>query len=126
MFYNLLHNDDFKQKFYDNYIEIIETVFNPEQVDEKITEYVSAYKLATLDTRERFSLEEMNNYDEEVERFREFFQERPEYSKKYLDKLVTDKSVYIRQDIFILLAIIIIGWILEILSHKILKSMQKK
>ncbi|MBD5142263.1 MAG: hypothetical protein HDT22_01440 [Ruminococcus sp.] len=128
MFYNLLNNEDFKKEFYDNYIEIIETVFAPEQVDEKITEYVSAYKQVTLDTRERFSREKINNidYDEEVEIFRKFFQERPEYGKKYLDKLVTDKSVYIRQDIFILLAIIIIGWILEILSHKILKSMQKK
>ncbi|MDE5738667.1 MAG: CotH kinase family protein, partial [Oscillospiraceae bacterium] len=112
MFYNLLNNDDFKQEFYDNYIEIMETVFNPEQVDEKITEYVSAYKQVTLDTKERFNRESINNidYDEEVERFREFFQDRPEYAKKYLDKLVTDKSVFIRQDICILLGIIIIGW----------------
>ena len=132
MFYNLLDNDDFKQEFYDNYIEIIETVFNPEQVDQKITEYVSAYKQATLDTKQRFSREEVNNidYDEEVERFRKFFQDRPEYAKKYLDKLVTDKSVFIRhfigQDICILLGIIIIGWILEILANKILKLLQKK
>ena len=128
MFYNLLNNEDFKQEFYDNYIEIIETVFNPEQVDEKITEYVSAYRQATLDTRERFKREIFNtiDYDEEVERFREFFQDRPEYAKKYLDKLVTDKSVFIRQDICILLEIIIIGWMLEILAHKILKSFQKK
>ncbi|MDE6706782.1 MAG: CotH kinase family protein [Oscillospiraceae bacterium] len=130
MFYNFLNNDDFKQKFYDNYIEIIETVFNPEQVDKKITDYVFSYRQATLATRERFSRDGNDyvnfNYDEEVEIFREFFQERPEYAKKYLDKLVTDKSVFIRQDICILLGIIIIGWMLEILAHKILKSFQKK
>lgn len=95
MFYNLLNNEDFRQKFYNNYIEIIETVFEKERVESKITEYVSAYKQAILDTRERFRRDwiiNFLNYDNEVNILRNFFQTRPDYAKKYLDELMENTA----------------------------------
>lgn len=95
MFYNLLNNEDFRQKFYDNYIDIMGTVFENERVDSKITEYVSAYKQAILDTRERFRRDwiiNFLNYDNEVNILRDFFHKRPDYAKKYLDKLIENTA----------------------------------
>lgn len=93
MFYNLLNNENFRKKFYDNYIEIIETVFENGRVDSKITEYVSSYKQAILDTRERFRRDwiiNYLNYDNEVNILRTFFQKRPDYAQKYLDALISN------------------------------------
>ena len=95
MFYNLLNNEDFRQKFYDNYIDIMGTVFENGRVDSKITEYVSAYKQAILDTRERFRRDwiiNFLNYDNEVNILRDFFRKRPDYAKKYLDKLIENTA----------------------------------
>ena len=95
MFYNLLNNENFRQKFYDNYIDIMGTVFENGRVDSKITEYVSAYKQAILDTRERFRRDwiiNFLNYDNEVNILRDFFRKRPDYAKKYLDKLIENTA----------------------------------
>lgn len=84
---SVMHNPAFAQKFYDNYIKIMESCFAPTNVDAKITEYVNAYEEATKATFLRFGAQwAANDYNNQVNLLREFFQKRPSYAKKYLDE----------------------------------------
>ena len=83
---NLCSNPAFLQAFYDNYIRIMESCFDPVLVCEMIDTYADTYGTATKDTLNRFGLDwAANNYDGEVSELKEFFQLRPEYAKRYLD-----------------------------------------
>ncbi len=91
---NLIRNDEFRQQFYDNYIEIIDTTFDKTAVNAKITEYVNAYETATKDTLNRFNLGwAANNYQKEVQRINDFFNDRPDYAKRYLDKYCDESKI---------------------------------
>ena len=88
MFYNLLNNEEFSSAFYENYIDIMKNYLSPTIVNEKIDEYVAAYEEAFHATNVRFGSEWVNeNYDEEVQNLRNFFNERFIYGKRYLDSL---------------------------------------
>lgn len=94
IFYSLIKNDEFRQAFYGNYIEIMKNNFAPEYADAKITEYVSAYKDAIYATNVRFSSSWVNNnFNSEVQRLRDFFVNRPKYAKYYLDLLMGNTSI---------------------------------
>ncbi len=83
---NLCTNPAFLQAFYDNYVRIMESCFDPNLVCEMIDTYADTYGAATKDTLNRFGLDwAANNYDGEVSELKEFFQLRPEYAKRYLD-----------------------------------------
>lgn len=84
---NLCKNEEFCGQFYDNYLHVMETCFEPDDVMEKIDEYVETYGEAIEETNKRFDLEWANfNYEGEVNELKDFFRNRPEYAKKYLDK----------------------------------------
>lgn len=90
---NLCKNDEFRKTFYDNYIHIMDTVFNPDKVQKKIDEYAAAYGEVTKDTFFRFGLDWAAwNYDNEVEEFKNYFNRRPTYAKRYLDTFCNVKS----------------------------------
>ncbi|MBR6537699.1 MAG: CotH kinase family protein [Lachnospiraceae bacterium] len=90
---NLCRNDAFRQKFYDNYIHIMDTVFHPDTVCEKIDTYAAAYGEVTKATFFRFGLDWAAwNYDNEVEEFKNYFRSRPKYAKRYLDTFCDVKS----------------------------------
>lgn len=89
IFYSLIENDEFRQAFYDNYIEIMNNNFAPEAAEAKINEYVSAYKDVIFATNIRFNASWVNNsFNSEVSRLKNFFTTRPRYAKYYLDLLV--------------------------------------
>ena len=84
---NLCKNQEFLQAFYDNYLKVMKTCFDPEEVTKKIDEYSAAYKKAIIDTDKRFGLTWMEKgFDVEVKELKTFFQNRPEFAKQYLDK----------------------------------------
>lgn len=84
---NLMNNSEFAQMFYDNYIDIIDTTFDPSTVDTKITEYSNAYREVTKASFLRFGGQwSADDYDNRINLFREFFRNRPSYAKDYLEK----------------------------------------
>ncbi len=91
---NLIRNEEFRQQFYDNYVEIIDTTFDKSTVDAKITEYVNAYQTVTIDTLNRFDLGwAAKNYQKEVQLIRDYFKIRPDYAKRYLDKYCDESKI---------------------------------
>ena len=91
---NLIRNSEFRQQFYDNYVEIINTTFDKTRVNDIITEYVNAYETVTNDTLNRFGLGwAANNYSKEVQRIKDFFNQRPAYAKKYLDNYCDESKI---------------------------------
>lgn len=91
---NLIRNNEFRQQFYDNYVEIIDTTFDKTTVNDKITEYVNTYETATIDTLNRFDLGwAAKNYPKEVQKIRDFFNDRPSYAKLYLDKFCDESKI---------------------------------
>lgn len=90
---NLCKNDEFRQKFYDNYVHIMDTVFNPDTVHKKIDEYAAAYGEVTKATFFRFGMDWAAwSYDNEVEEFKHYFSRRPKYARQYLDTFCGVKS----------------------------------
>ncbi len=88
VFYNLMNNDDFRSFFRENYIDMINNEFAPERVDGIITKMSELTRKAAEKTNLCFSNAQANEeYDEQLEMLREFFEKRPDYAKKYLDKL---------------------------------------
>lgn len=88
MFYNLLNNEEFSDLFYDSYIEIMKNNFDPVKVSEKIDEFVDAYKEVIQVTNTRFDQEWVNvSYDSEVKSFKQYFVDRRNLAKMYLDRL---------------------------------------
>ncbi len=88
LFYNLLNNSEFAEKFYDNYIEIMKEHFAPSDVVALIDEYVSLYEEATRATNTRFNAQWCNeNYASEITILKEFFILRRNNAKLYLDNL---------------------------------------
>ena len=91
---NLIRNDEFRQQFYDNYIEIIETTFDKTTVSNKITEYVNAYEEVTKDTLNRFDHGwAAQSYKKEVEKIRTFFNDRPDYAKRYVEQYCDESKL---------------------------------
>ncbi len=89
VFYNLMNNDGFRRFFYDNYVDMMDSVFAPERVEGIITEMSELTRNAAEKTNLCFSNVQANEeYDEQLEILREFFEKRPEYAKKYLDNLM--------------------------------------
>lgn len=83
---NVIKNESFRQAFYENYLRIIDTCFDSEIVNAKITEYASAYGDATCDTYYRFdSAWAAMGYFDGISKLKEFFRLRPTYAKKYLN-----------------------------------------
>lgn len=83
---SLCKNDEFRQKFHDNYLHIMETCFNSDLVNQKTDEYAAAYREAVLDTFYRFGMDwAAYNFDNEVEQFKYYFERRPKYATQYLD-----------------------------------------
>ncbi len=88
MFYNLLNNETFRAQFYNTYIDIMKNNFDPVEVSEKLDAYTAMYEGAIRATNTRFGQEWVNiNYDDEVEQFRNYFINRRNLAKLYLDQL---------------------------------------
>ena len=88
MFYNLMNNKTFSKHFFESYTEIMRVNFAPYKVSKKLDEYVAKYKDVITETNTRFSQEWVNtNYDKEIETFRQYFINRRNLAKMYLDKL---------------------------------------
>ena len=83
---NLCKNDTVRQAFYDNYLHIMETCFDPDKVYAKTNTYSAAYGEAAQATWFRFGLDWAAwNYEGEVEQFKEYFRRRPNFAKRYLN-----------------------------------------
>ena len=90
---NLCKNEEFLNRFYKNYLKIIEEYFAPNVVCKKIDEYAKEYKTAICDTYKRFGIEwASHNFDGEVEDLKLFYRNRPEYAKRYLDTFYKNMS----------------------------------
>ncbi len=88
MFYNLLNNETFRAAFYDTYIDIMKNNFDPVDVSEALDAYVAKYRSAVYATNDRFDQAWVNRqYDQETEQFRQYFIDRRNAAKLYLDQL---------------------------------------
>lgn len=95
MFYNLMNNEEFRKNFYDNYNEIINVTFNFYDISNKIDEYVSNYREAILDTRERFRDDwaiQYLDYNNEIYIFKDYFRQRPDHAERFLEELMRKYS----------------------------------
>lgn len=100
MFYNLINNTTFRDQFRATYIEIMDNNFDVAAIDAKITEYRTAYETAIRDTNTRFSQNWVNtNYDDEIEKFRQYFIDRRIYAKYYLDVFMGEKEFVFGENI---------------------------
>ena len=91
---SLIRNTEFREKFHENYVDIIENTFDKTRVNNKISEYVGAYETITRDTLNRFGLSwAEKNYNKEVQRITDFFNARPEYARKYLDAFCDESKI---------------------------------
>ena len=87
MLRNLCNNEEFRQAFYENYLHIMDTTFSMEKVNALLDTYKKTYGLAIKDTLTRFSSEWAAwSFDNEIENVRAFFQKRPVYAKRQLEK----------------------------------------
>ncbi len=85
LFVRLLQNDTFRAAFHDRYLELVDTIFDPAHVMPLIDAYVSREREAFIDTMSRFNM--WNNFDNDVERVRDFFRRRAEYALYHLEKV---------------------------------------
>lgn len=84
--HNLCRNPEFLQAFRENYLRIISDCFDPDTVNATIDAYATAYEEATKATYHRFGMDwAADNYENELERLRNFFHRRPGYASRYLD-----------------------------------------
>ena len=84
---SVIKNESFRNAFYDNYIKIVDTTFDYDLVNTKLTEYVNAYGEVTKKTLSRFGMDWASyGYSNEVERLRNYFRSRPNFAKQYLEK----------------------------------------
>lgn len=93
VFYNLMNNEDFRDRFYENYTDVIDNCFDTARVSAKIDEYETAYRTATLASQKRFNFTWYKSYDDELNHLRDFFNNRPYYARLYLDKLCSTTTV---------------------------------
>ncbi len=84
LFYKVMENQEFKQRFYDSYTEIIEENFNSEKVCALIDELSGTCGEATKDTFRRYSLNV--DYDNKIKTLKKFYNSRPVYAAKYLNE----------------------------------------
>ncbi len=100
LFMKLLENDEFKETFYDNYTDVMNEYFAPDDVVEIIDEYYALYKDAINATGARFYVNwspvSTGGLASEVASFKNFFIYRQNNAKLYLDKLC-DKELNITQ-----------------------------
>ena len=83
---NLASNEEFRNAFYDNYLHIMETCFDPDTVQKEIDRYAAAYGTVVKDTFFRFGLDWAAwSFDNEVEELKKYFGRRPKYAKRYLN-----------------------------------------
>lgn len=83
---NVCKNDEFRQAFYDTYLHIMETCFDPDTVHAKTDAYAAAYGEAVTATFYRFGLDwAAHNFENEVTQLKEYFSRRPKYAKRYLN-----------------------------------------
>ncbi len=83
---NVCKNDKFRQAFYDTYLHIMETCFDPDTVHAKTDAYAAAYGEAVTATFYRFGMDwAAHSFENEVVQFKDYFSRRPKYAKRYLD-----------------------------------------
>lgn len=93
MLQSLCKNNNFRQAFYDNYIRIIDTNFAPKKVNAITDTYANAYGDAIKATFRRFGMDwAADNFENEVSNLRTFFEQRPDYAKRYLKDFYNSKS----------------------------------
>lgn len=96
---NLCKNDEFRQKFYDNYLHIMETCFASDLVNQKTDEYAAAYGEAVKATFYRFGMDWAAwSFDNEVEQFKYYFNRRPKYAKRFLNTFCDVKENEKKED----------------------------
>ena len=85
LFYQLMKNEDFADKFRTRSFQIIDENFDSTRADEEITKWTSAVRTAVLDTHKRFGI--TSQFDSTVICEKHFYANRPEWAKHYINEL---------------------------------------
>lgn len=87
LFSSLMRNSEFKQRFVDTFIEMADTIFEYEYVNELIDEFCMRYKEASILSRQRFrGMDETEEeYLKDVEVIRDFFKRRRGYIMAHME-----------------------------------------
>lgn len=90
LFSSLFQNEEFRDKFAESFIEIATTNFDPERVNLLIDKLVDEYAEGTVLSHQRFVdyNYSMDQYMEEIEILRDFFNRRQAYILKYLEDIL--------------------------------------
>ncbi|MCM1314397.1 MAG: CotH kinase family protein [Prevotella sp.] len=107
MFTRLLRNPDFKEKFCNTFMDLVNYDFSPEKTDSVIEEYREKYRQQILDTCERFYAsrfkisDNVYRFDSEMNTIKEFYQNRFTYATDSLKRAAglngSLKSVTLKQ-----------------------------
>lgn len=84
----LMRNKEFRELFYQIFLEIADTTFSYEKVHEELMEWKNVYKIQAVKSHQRFVAGNImpEDYDGYIEKMDNFFRERPEYILKYLEE----------------------------------------
>lgn len=85
----VMDNEDFRERFYNRYIELADTVYNAENVLPVIDRMVEQQQEACLDTMKRFGIT-WNDYFGESSKIRIFFKERRDYALESLESFCAE------------------------------------
>ena len=87
-FYNLMRNKDFRKRFYERFVEIVEDTFDPDHAIELLDRYADEIKPYVEADHKRFYGDNysLETFDEEIEDMRKFFRERAGYIVPYVEE----------------------------------------
>ncbi len=85
---SLIQNEEFKQQFYDTFLEIAETTFSYERVHEELMNWKEVYAVQAVKSHQRFLSDgiTVESYEGYIEKIDNFFKKRPDYIIGYLEE----------------------------------------
>ena len=88
----LYANEEFRNKFHDRMLELMETTFSYENLKGYIDEYDSLYRQQNIASVRRFEGIDYTeaDYEKDLELLKDFLKRRPEYVKEYLEQDMAD------------------------------------
>lgn len=91
---SLICNEDFKQQFYETFLDIANTTFSYDRVHEELVKWNDMYAVQAVKSHQRFISEDITSEDYEnyIDKIDDFFKRRPEYVFNYLEEQMEKSS----------------------------------
>ena len=89
VFYKLMENESFRNEFREVYTDMVTDTFDADKVLSLVDNKTAYRHDAVIDTFRRYNLtSSIENYDDKLNSYREFWMNRPEYAMQHLETLM--------------------------------------